>query len=86
MPSVRPLFVPTLALLAAAATLLAAAIALPLVNGMAVRFTMGAFALRIDALALLVGCAVGLGLGLVGAIPPAVRALRLEIVESLKAI
>jgi putative ABC transport system permease protein len=73
-------------LLAAAATLLAAAIALPLVNGMAVRFTMGAFALRIDALALLVGCAVGLGLGLVGAIPPAVRALRLEIVESLKAI
>lgn len=73
-------------LLAAAATLLAAAIALPLVNGMAVRFTMGAFALRIDALALLVGCAVGLGLGLLGAIPPAVRALRLEIVESLKAI
>jgi ABC-type lipoprotein release transport system permease subunit len=47
---------------------------------------MAAFPLRIDGLALLVGCAVGLGLGLLGAIPPAVRALRLEIVEALKAI
>lgn len=73
-------------LLAAAATLLAAAIAVPLVNGMAVRFTMGAFPLRIDAAALLVGCATGLGLGLFGAIPPAARALRLEIVEALKSI
>jgi ABC-type lipoprotein release transport system permease subunit len=73
-------------LLAAAATLAAAAIALPLVHGLAVRFTMAAFPLRIDGLALFVGCAVGLGLGLLGAIPPAVRALRLEIVEALKAI
>ena len=57
----------------------------PLVHGLAVRFTMAAFPLRIDGLALLVGCAVGLGLGLLGAVPPAVRALRLEIVEALKA-
>jgi ABC-type lipoprotein release transport system permease subunit len=48
-------------LLAAAATLVAAAIAIPLVNGLAVRFTMGAFPLRIDGITLLVGCAVGLG-------------------------
>lgn len=73
-------------LLAATATLLAAAIAAPLVNGMAVRFTMGAFPLRIDATAVLVGCLTGLGLGLFGAIPPAARALRLEIVEALKSI
>jgi putative ABC transport system permease protein len=73
-------------LLAAAATLLAAAIALPLVHGLAVRFTMGAFPLRIDGMALLVGCTVGLGLGLLGALPPALRALRLEIVEALKSI
>ena len=73
-------------LLAAAATLAAAAIALPLAHGFAVRFTMGAFPLRIDGFALLAGCAVGLGLGLLGAVPPALRALRLEIVEALKSI
>jgi putative ABC transport system permease protein len=73
-------------LLAAAATLAAAAIALPLAHGFAVRFTMGAFPLRIDGFALLAGCAVGLGLGLLGAIPPGLRALRLEIVEALKSI
>jgi hypothetical protein len=47
---------------------------------------MGAFPLRIDGITLLVGCAVGLGLGLFGAVPPAVRALRQNIVESLKAV
>jgi ABC-type antimicrobial peptide transport system permease subunit len=47
---------------------------------------MGAFPLRIDGFALLAGCAVGLGLGLLGAVPPAFRALRLEIVEALKSI
>ncbi|MDZ4686213.1 MAG: ABC transporter permease, partial [Planctomycetaceae bacterium] len=35
-------------LLAAAGSLLAAAVALPLLNGVAVRFTMGAFTLRLD--------------------------------------
>jgi ABC-type antimicrobial peptide transport system permease subunit len=73
-------------LLAAAATLLAALLALTLVNGAAMRFTMGAFSLRIDGTALLIGCAVGLSLGLLGALPPAFRALRLPIVEGLKSI
>lgn len=73
-------------LLASTATLLATAIAVPLVNGMAVRFTMGAFPLRIDGLVLLAGCATGLGLGLIGALPPAFRALRMEIVEAIKAV
>ena len=45
-----------------------------LVNGAAVRFTMGAFALRIDGTAVLIGCGVGLALGVVGAVPPAIRA------------
>jgi putative ABC transport system permease protein len=73
-------------LLSMTASLLAAAIALFLVNGTAVRFTMGAFALRVDSLALLVGCGTGLLLGIVGAIPPAVKAMRFPIVEGLKAI
>jgi putative ABC transport system permease protein len=72
-------------ILAAAASLLAAMVALVFVNGAAVRFTMGAFALRIDELAVLIGCSVGLLLGVVGAIPPAIRALRMPIVEGLKA-
>jgi ABC-type antimicrobial peptide transport system permease subunit len=71
--------------LAAAASLLAAFIALLLINNAAVRFTMGAFALRIDQMAVLIGCGVGLLLGVIGAIPPAIRALRLPVVEGLKA-
>lgn len=74
------------ALLAAAASLLAGLIALGWLNGMAVRFTMGAFALRVDGVALLVGCGTGLVLGIVGAIPPAIKALRLPVAESLKAV
>jgi ABC-type antimicrobial peptide transport system permease subunit len=72
-------------ILAAAASLLAALVALVFVNGAAVRFTMGAFSLRIDELAVLIGCGVGLMLGIVGAIPPAIRALRMPIVDGLKA-
>jgi hypothetical protein len=61
-------------------------IALTWVNGMAVRFTMGAFTLRVDSVALLVGCGTGLLVGAIGAIPPATKALRLSIAESLKAV
>jgi putative ABC transport system permease protein len=73
-------------LLSMTASLLAAAVALFVVNGTAVRFTMGAFALRVDSLSLLVGCGTGLLLGIVGAIPPAVKALHFPVVEGLKAI
>lgn len=74
------------ALLAAAASLLAGLIAIVFLNGMAVRFTMGAFALRVDGVALLVGCGTGLLLGVLGAIPPAIKALRMPVAESLKAV
>ncbi len=74
------------ALLAAAGSLLAATIALLFLNGVAVRFTMGAFALRVDGVCLLVGCGVGLLLGILGALPPAIKVLRLPVAESLKAI
>jgi ABC-type antimicrobial peptide transport system permease subunit len=71
--------------LAAAASLVATLVALLFVNEAAVRFTMGAFSLRIDEIAVLIGCAVGLMLGVIGAIPPAIRALRMPIVDGLKA-
>jgi ABC-type antimicrobial peptide transport system permease subunit len=73
-------------LLAALATLVATGLAVLLLNGLAIRFTMGAFTLQLDALALLIGCGAGLGLGVIGALPPAVRAFRLPIAVALKAV
>lgn len=73
-------------LLAASASLLAAVLAIILINGAAVRFTMGAFALRVDTIAILIGCAVGLALGVIGAIPPAIKALRIPLVDGLKEV
>jgi len=57
-----------------------------LLNGLAVRFTMGAFTLRIDGVAILVGCGVGVLLGAAGAVPPAIKALRQPVATGLKAI
>lgn len=73
-------------LLAAAGSLVSGLIALLLLNGIAVRFTMGAFTLRIDSFAILTGCGIGLLLGLLGAIPPGIKALRGSVSENLKAI
>ncbi|MHB8903284.1 MAG: FtsX-like permease family protein, partial [Thermoguttaceae bacterium] len=72
--------------LAAAASLTASALAIVLLNGVAVRFTMGAFPLVIDSTAILVGCATGLGLGILGTFPPAIRALRMPIVAALRSV
>lgn len=73
-------------LLAALSTLTAAGLAVLLLQGLAVRFTMGAFALQINPEALLIGSGAGLGLGILGAIPPAFRAFRLPIADALKAV
>ncbi|MEK6270875.1 MAG: ABC transporter permease [Planctomycetales bacterium] len=73
-------------LLAAASSLLAAFFSLVFINGMTVRFTMGAFALRVDNVAILIGCGVSLMLGFLGGIYPVFRALRMPIVEGLKAV
>lgn len=72
--------------MAAAASLLAGLFALSVLNGHAVRFTMGAFALKIDSFALIVGCGAGLILGALGALPPAIKALRQSVAVCLKAI
>lgn len=74
------------ALLAAAACLLGAAFAVLVLDGQAVRFTMGAFTLLVDGTTLAIGCGVGLGIGVLGALPPAWRALRLELADGLKAV
>lgn len=69
---------------AACGAIIGAALGLLLLDGLAVRFSMGAFALTLDPPVMLVGILAGLGVGLVGAVPPAVRCLRLPIAEALK--
>lgn len=73
-------------LLGSAAALFAATLALGLLNGVAVRFTMSAFQLRVDHIAISAGLLAGVLIGVLGAIPPAIRAIRLPVVEALKAI
>jgi ABC-type lipoprotein release transport system permease subunit len=74
------------AILAAAASLFATILALVFVNNAAIRFTMGAFSLRIDEVAVLIGCSVGLAVGIIGAVPPAIRAMKMPVVDGLKSI
>jgi ABC-type lipoprotein release transport system permease subunit len=73
-------------LLACAAALAASVLGLLLIDGAAVRFTMGAFMLRVDSVGIAIACAVAALLGVIGAIPPAAKAMRLPVVEAIKAI
>jgi len=69
---------------AAIGTIFGAILGLVLLDGLAVKFSMGAFALTLDAPVMLAGIAGGVLVGLVGAIPPAIRCLRLPIPQALK--
>ena len=72
-------------LTAAAGTLAASAIGSLLLNGQAVKFSMGVFQLAVDYRVLLFGALTGLLMGVLGSLPPAWKCLRLPITESLKA-
>ncbi len=69
---------------ASCGVLIGAFLGVVLLDGLAIKFSMGAFALTIDAPVLLIGILSGLVVGLVGALPPAIRCLRLPISEALK--
>lgn len=73
-------------LLSCCGALVACLVGLLFVNGTAVRFTMGAFMLRVDSMGILIACATAVALGIIGAIPPATKAMRLPVVEAIKAI
>jgi len=73
-------------LLAMSASLLASFVAIVFINGLSVRFTMGAFALQVDNVSVLIGCGVGLLMGSVGSIPPAIRALGMPVASALRSI
>jgi putative ABC transport system permease protein len=68
-----------------AGALVAAVAALLLLDGLAVRFSMGVFGLVVDGPVLTAGLLAGAFLGVVGALPPAWRCLRMPITEALKA-
>lgn len=70
----------------AAGGLLACVIGVLLLDGVAVRFSMGAFGLVIDEGVVTLGLLCGLFLGVVGALPPAIRCLRPAIPVALKAV
>lgn len=72
-------------LLALAASIIAGFLSTTLLSGKAVRFTMGAFELQIDGVAILWGCSIGLLIGVLGALPPALKALRESVAVTLKA-
>jgi putative ABC transport system permease protein len=72
-------------LTAAAGTLAASAIGSVLLNGQAVKFSMGVFQLAVDYRVLLFGAMTGLLMGILGSLPPAWKCLRLPITEALKA-
>ncbi len=73
-------------LIAMTSSLFASLIALLALRGWAIKFTMGAFQLGIDPTCILIGCATGCLLGLVGSLPPAIRVMRSSIATSLRAI
>lgn len=71
-------------LIAIAGGLAAIVIGFLLLDGLAVRVTMGAFGLTIDAAAVSFALSAALGLGILGALPPAWGTLRMPIAEALK--
>ncbi len=73
-------------LIALTGALIAALASLVLLDGAAIRISMGAFGLVVDAPTLCAGLGTGLALGLVGSLPPTINCMRLPIAEALKAV
>ncbi|MDZ4831026.1 MAG: ABC transporter permease [Phycisphaerae bacterium] len=71
-------------LVAAAGGLFAACVALLALDGVAVRSSMGTFAVVVDAVSIGAGLAAAFVLGVVGALVPAIRCLRLAVPDALK--
>ena len=65
--------------------LVACALGVFFLDGLAVRFSMGAFGLVVDTLVLAAGMLAALALGTAGSLPPAWRCLRPTIPAALKA-
>jgi putative ABC transport system permease protein len=71
-------------LMSAIGAIIAITIGLLVIDGVAIRFSMGAFGLIVDHAVVLIALTTGLVLGVIGALPPAIRCLRLPMTEALK--
>jgi putative ABC transport system permease protein len=78
-------FVQESLIVASSGALIAGFLGKALLDGLAVRFSMGAFGLVVDAPVLLVGVGAGITLGVIGALPPALRCMRLPVGQALRA-
>ncbi len=67
-----------------AGSLVAVAVAMIALDGIAIRFSMGTFGIRIDETAVAIGIASGLLVGAAGCIAPAFRCLRMPLTAALK--
>lgn len=85
-PAILATLVQEATLLACTGALVACVLGLALIDGAAVRFTMGAFMLSVDSVGIAVACGVAALLGVVGALPPALKAMRLPVVDAIKSI
>ena len=72
-------------LAAMAGTLVALLLGIIFLDGVTVQFSMGAFGLAVDGQVVLLAVGAGLFVGVLGALPPAMRCLRMPIAEALKA-
>lgn len=70
----------------AAGALIACAVGLLFLDNLSVRFSMGVFGLAIDSAVIALALSIGLVLGIIGALPPAWRCLRLSIPIALKSV
>ena len=72
-------------ILAAAGGLVAVGLGFWLLDGLAVRITMGAFGMSVDAKVVSMALGASMALGIIGALPPAWHCLRTPVAEALKA-
>jgi putative ABC transport system permease protein len=79
-------FIQESVLISMAGGLVGVGFALFALDGVAVRVSMGAFGMVVDSSVMAIGLATGIVLGVVGAMPPTLRALRLSIAEALKSM
>ena len=70
---------------ASVGAIIACSIAIFMLDGFTVRFSMGTFTLSMTAVIIALGIGSGLLLGFIGAVAPALRCLRLPIPEALRA-
>ena len=83
-PAIMTSLIQESVLISLTGALLASTTAVILLDGVAVKISMGAFGLVLDTSTVAAGLCAGLILGIVGSLPPTIQCMRLSIAETLK--